>query len=70
MAKTPKPNTAENSTTPGKERTTLYMRGDVLKKIKFIALIEEQNQTETIDKALNEFVDRWEKKNGPLPIKA
>jgi len=46
------------------------MSGDVLKKIKFIALIEEKNQTETIDQALNEFVDRWEKKNGALPKKS
>ncbi len=53
-----------------KEITILYLSTNVLKKIKMIALMEEQNQTETIDQALNEFVERWEKKNGPLPKKA
>lgn len=52
---------------PGKERTSLYVSADILRGIKYIAFAESTSQTSIMDKALSEFIERWEKKNGPVP---
>ena len=58
------PNKAET-----KGRSSLYVGSDVLRSIKFIAFTEERPQTQVMDQALTEFIERWEKKNGPIPKK-
>jgi len=61
MAKQPPPKTDT------KGRSSLYVSSDLLRSIKFIAFTEEKKQTAIMDQALKEFVERWEKKNGPVP---
>lgn len=50
-----------------KGRSSLYVSSEVLRSIKFIAFSEEKPQTQIMDQALSEFIERWEKKNGPVP---
>lgn len=70
MAKQNNPQSSDNDNVSGKERTSLYLRGDILKSIKLIALMEERKQTDIIDEALLDYIAKWEKKNGPVPKKA
>ena len=58
----------ENS--PDKERTTVFLRVDMIRNIKYIAFTNEKTQTDIIDEALTDYVGKWEKKYGPIPKKA
>jgi hypothetical protein len=49
-------------------RTTFIIRPSVTEKLKYIALMDKTTQTAIIDKLLSGFVERWEKKNGPIPV--
>jgi hypothetical protein len=60
---------AKKTSTEGREKTTLYLNGDLFKKIKLITVIQnKESQTETLHEALSEYIERYEKKNGPLPV--
>jgi hypothetical protein len=51
------------------KRTTLIMQPAVLKKIKRIAFEEETEMTKIVDQALNDYITKYEKKHGPVPVK-
>jgi hypothetical protein len=65
MAKVKKPAEVEEKTEP----QTFRLRPTLLKKLKYIALMDDTTQTDIVDSSLSEFIAKWEKKNGPVPIK-
>lgn len=50
-------------------RTSLIVRPSVIQKLKYIALMDRSTQTAIIDGLLNEYIAKWEKKNGEIPVK-
>jgi hypothetical protein len=50
-------------------RTTLIIRPSIIRKLKYIALADGTTQTAIIDGELTDYVAKWEKKNGPIPVK-
>ena len=59
-------NTGSNSE---KKRTSFILHADTMKKIKYISLMDEKDITTSIDEALQDYISKWEKKNGPIPKK-
>lgn len=50
-----------------KERTSIFIKKELIRNLKYVAFMTSRNQTEVIDEALSEYVERWQKKNGPIP---
>ena len=50
-------------------RTTLIIRPSVIKKMKVMAAMGGTTQTALVDEALTDYIAKWEKKNGPIPVK-
>ena len=63
-----KASSSDNS--DSKERTTVILRTEMIRNIKYIAFSDEKTQTDIIDEALTEYVTKWENDNGPIPKKA
>ena len=53
----------------GKEAATFRLQPDLLKKLKYIALMENTTQTDLIEACVTDLITKWEKKNGPIPVK-
>lgn len=51
------------------QRTSLSITPEKTKKLKYVAIIEGSNFTELVNEGLQYVIDRFEKKNGPIPIK-
>ena len=66
MATAKKQNNAETST-EGKEKTSLYLTKGMIKSLKFMAFMSDKTQTEIIDEALTDYKSKWVKKNGEIP---
>lgn len=58
----------EDSPDP-KERTTVILRTEMIRNIKYIAFTDEKTQTDILDEALTDYVAKWEKKNEAVPKK-
>lgn len=41
----------------------------IVRKLKKIAAAEETTQTDILAGLLNDYIAKWEKKNGPVPLK-
>ena len=50
-----------------KERTSMYLDPATVWGLKYVALMDAKTQTDIIQEALNEYLGKWEKKNGPVP---
>ncbi len=61
ITKTSQEGTKENET-----RATFIVNEEVLEKVKAIAYWERLNIKEVVGDALNEFIQRYEKKNGAI----
>ncbi len=59
MAKTAKQNT--------KDRTSLYLSPETSHGLRYVVFMDKRTQTEIIEEALIQYLERWEKKNGPVP---
>lgn len=55
---------SENETEP----RTYKLRNEILQKVKLISLKTGRSQTEVVEYALTELIDRYEKKNGILDV--
>lgn len=56
----------------GKEetkRTSFILRSILSKKLNYIKVMDNADITDMVDEALSEFVAKWEKKNGTIPVK-
>lgn len=40
-----------------------------MRKLKYVALVDQTTQTEIVDKLLSDYIDKWEKKNGQIPLR-
>lgn len=59
----------QKRSTDGKEAATFRIKSELLKKLKYIAMKDNTTQTNLIEGAVMGIVAKWEKKNGPIPIK-
>jgi hypothetical protein len=59
MAKSDKPNT--------KDRTSLYLSPQTSHGLRYVVFMDKRTQTEIIEEALQQYLERWEKKHGPVP---
>jgi hypothetical protein len=50
-------------------RTSFNIYPAKMKKLKYIALMEEKDLTRLIDEAMDNIIDKYERKNGPIPVK-
>lgn len=69
MAKKIKPTAAKDEVVEEKERTTINLRTDIMKNMKFVALFDDKSLSEVMEAAMLEYLTRWENKNGALPQK-
>lgn len=58
----------QESTGEVKNKTSLYIKPNSHNKIKVISIKENDNPNALFEKAIDEFIDRWEKKNGEITI--
>jgi predicted transcriptional regulator len=49
-------------------KTTFIIQPEIMRKIKFIALMEQTDMTSLINESLQQIVKRYEKKNGEINI--
>ena len=68
MAKQTKASASPVNEQIGKERTSIYIHPDLLKKLKFICYKDDTKQTTIIENSLNDYIERWEKKNGEIKL--
>lgn len=55
--------------TEGTAKASFNIKPELIKKLRYVALMDETTQTDIVDKLLVDFIDKWEKKNGPIPGK-
>lgn len=41
----------------------------IVRKLRIIAALDGSTQTEILNSLLNDYIAKWEKKNGPIPVK-
>lgn len=51
-----------------KAKTSFYFRKDLQKQLKYIALKENKNLTDVLEEAIEEYISKYEKKNGEIKI--
>ena len=51
----------------GKEKTSVYLKTDQKKALKYIMYKEEKTFTDIVDDLIEKFIAKWEKDNGPIP---
>lgn len=49
-------------------RTTLIISADLLRKLKYVSLMEDITLTELVNEAFSLYVSKWEKDNGPIRL--
>ena len=69
MAKAANPKSDSGSPAREKKTTSFILYSDTKKKVNYISVMDEMDITEIVDTALNEYISKWEKKNGPIPEK-
>lgn len=57
----------KKNTQDEKERTSLFLKTDMIRSIKYVCFMDEKNQTQVVEEALTDYLAKWEKKNGPVP---
>jgi|GEM_PF-5146035 len=60
---------AKQANEPKSEAATFRLPADLLKKVKYIAMMDDTTQTQILQSTLSEYVSKWEKKNGEIPVK-
>jgi hypothetical protein len=62
----------KGSTPPDEEkpiRTSFNILPGTMKKIKYVALMDEKDLTSLVDESLKRIIADYEKRNGPIPSK-
>ena len=49
-------------------RTTLIISAELLRKLKYVSLMEDRTLTDLVQDAFSLYVSQWEKDNGPIRI--
>lgn len=50
-------------------RATFVGDRQIIRSLKYIAIMEDCMLKEIIDDAFKSYIEKWEKKNGPIPVK-
>lgn len=50
-------------------KASFWIRTSLVKKLRYISVMDEVTQTEIIDQLLSKYIGDWEKKNGEIPKK-
>jgi hypothetical protein len=50
-------------------KASFNVRPELIKKLKYIALVDDTTQTDIVNNLLSDYVEKWEKKNGPANSK-
>jgi hypothetical protein len=50
-------------------RTTIIIRPSIIYKLKYIALHDKTSQTAILDGLAEDYIAKWEKKNGSIQMK-
>lgn len=58
----------DKSKQPESEHRTYILKTEILQKLKLISLKEGLSQTEVLEYALTQLIDRYEKKHGTLDV--
>ena len=66
MAKGRKPKTDQSEEM---KRTSFILRTSISKKLNYIKVMDDAEITDLVDEALSDFIVKWEKKNGIIPVK-
>lgn len=55
----------------GTKKSIFNIDPSIKKRLKYIAAVDEKwpDQTKIVNQALADFIEKWEKKNGKIPIK-
>lgn len=53
---------------PEETRATLIINSEILRKVKYISLVEDMLLKNVIGNALDEYVSRWEAQNGNITL--
>lgn len=67
MAKGVKGSSPKNEEKP--VRTSFIIDTVINKKLNYIALMDDRDKTEIVNEAFTEIINKWEKKNGKIPLK-
>lgn len=68
LSKRGRPKGRKNGNPNRQNRATFIVDKDVTRKLKYIALMETRTYTAVVSEALQEYIDRWEKKNGEINL--
>jgi uncharacterized protein YjaZ len=60
---------AKSTNTREKKITSFQIFTDTKKKINYISAVDDTDITEIVEKSLQNYINQWEKKNGPIPVK-
>jgi hypothetical protein len=50
-------------------KASFNIKPELLKKLRYISVVDEETQTEIINRLLTDHIEKWEKKKGPIPGK-
>lgn len=51
------------------EKASFNLRPDIIKKLRYVAVVDETTQTDIVDKLLSEYIEKWQKKHGEIPLR-
>lgn len=68
LSKRGRPKGRGNGNPNRENRATFIVDRDLTRKLKYIALMETRTYKAIVGKALQEYIDRWESKNGEINL--
>lgn len=68
LSKRGRPKGRGNGNAFRENRATFIVDKEVTRKLKYIALMETRTYKDIVGEALQEYIDRWEKKNGTINL--
>ena len=68
LSKRGRPKGRKNGNANRQNRATFIVDKDITRQLKYIALMETRTYKEIVGEALQEYINRWEKKNGKINL--
>ncbi len=65
---TPGPGRPKKSSIENETRATFVVSADLLRKMKYISLMEDKLQQEVLNEALSSYVSKWEEENHKIKM--
>ncbi len=67
-ASKPRPGRPKRSTIENETRATFAVSVDLLRKVKYISLMEDKLQQDVVNEAISLYVANWEEENGKIKM--